>query len=1143
MTQPLHENTDLPLGGMTYDELFMPEKLAALDARFIAWLKDADPSCAATLVAYRAHADIDSKSLSTLLIQSAEYLEVFISALFSIEAPVRDLSMETLADNPIFNFKQNIVQRVVKRALKTEITESFSWFSDYLMSCDADVFNGDSERNLAVMALDAFANKDADTEHFQHIINWCVRAISTDEGRAFTKGWVSFKQPKKIDFEALVPVEPCEHDACDALQSPAPNLRHRDGFSLTDEGMSRRDVMSEIHYCVYCHKNDGDFCSTGFPVKKKEPELGLKENPLGELLTGCPLDEKISEMHALKRDGFSIAALAMIMIDNPMCPATGHRICNDCMKACIYQKQEPVDIPQVETRVLKDVLTLPWGVEIYDLLTRWNPLRQTQSVIQAYNGKKVLVMGMGPAGFTLAHYLLMDGFAVVGADGLKIEPLDEAWIKNPIKSYADLCENLDDRVTAGFGGVAEYGITVRWDKNYLKLIYLTLMRRHHFQAIGNVRFGGTVTIEDAWDLGFDHLAIAVGAGLPRELPIENSLAPGMRQANDFLMALQLTGAAKEVSLANLQVRLPAVVIGGGLTGVDAATEVQAYYLKQIEKIAQRYHTLLKTQALTSLRAQFNTHDLGILDEFLEHAALVEAERALAVKEHRKPDFIKLIHRFGGVSIVYRKRMQDAPAYRKNYEELSKAMEEGLFYIEHASPTAVMLDDAGDSCAIKCTNTLSQNEQIIPARTILVATGAKPNVAYAFEHRDALERAGFEYKRFASVNNILEEVTEARHVKSKDVAMFTSYDKNDKRVSFLGDTHQTFHGSVVKAIASAKRAHLAIKPVLAEINAHDLNDYDGFNKMITYRFTAQLVSTQRLSDHVLEMIVHAPQAASKYLPGQFYRVQNFETGALKIHDTLLQSEGVALMAAPVAGAPERLSFLIFEHGTSTRLFHTFKPGTPLALMGPSGVHTKIPDTQETFMMIGGQMAIAHLRATGAAMKAAGMRVVLVATLESSDDIICRDTMDSVCDEIVWVVGDVDLSDALRAYGAKDSVLVPLSDVSRIMVVGGSALLCTVKNIRGHWLDAAVSSQALWYASVYGTMQCMLKGVCAQCLQWQIDPVTGKRTKAVYTCSWQDQPFEKIDIENIDQRLGQNRMQERLSDLWLSHILNDEKINES
>ena len=79
-------------------------------------------------------------------------------------------------------------------------------------------------------------------------------------------------------------------------------------------------------------------------------------------------------MHELRREGDSIGALALVCIDNPMCPGTGHRICNDCMKGCIFQKQEPVNIPQIETGVLTDVLALPWGVEIYGLLTRWNPL-------------------------------------------------------------------------------------------------------------------------------------------------------------------------------------------------------------------------------------------------------------------------------------------------------------------------------------------------------------------------------------------------------------------------------------------------------------------------------------------------------------------------------------------------------------------------------------------------------------------------------------------------------------------------------------------------------------------------------------------------------------------------------------------------
>lgn len=43
------------------------------------------------------------------------------------------------------------------------------------------------------------------------------------------------------------------------------------------------------------------------------------------------------------------------------------------------------------------------------------------------------------------------------------------------------------------------------------------------------------------------------------------------------MALQLTGAARKDSLSNLQISLPAIVIGGGLTAIDTATETLAYY--------------------------------------------------------------------------------------------------------------------------------------------------------------------------------------------------------------------------------------------------------------------------------------------------------------------------------------------------------------------------------------------------------------------------------------------------------------------------------------------------------------------------------------------------------------------------------------
>jgi NADPH-dependent glutamate synthase beta subunit-like oxidoreductase len=187
--------------------------------------------------------------------------------------------------------------------------------------------------------------------------------------------------------------------------------------------MSRREVLGQTHYCLLCHEREKDSCSKGFFDDKTAT---FPKNPLGVALPGCPLDEKISEMHQLRREGDSIGPLALVCVDNPMCPGTGHRICNDCMKSCIYQKQEPVNIPQIETGVLTDVLHMPWGVEIYGLLTRWNPLNVRRRVLgSSLQREKGLIVGSGPAGYTSAHYLLNEGFGVVGIDGLKIEPLPE----------------------------------------------------------------------------------------------------------------------------------------------------------------------------------------------------------------------------------------------------------------------------------------------------------------------------------------------------------------------------------------------------------------------------------------------------------------------------------------------------------------------------------------------------------------------------------------------------------------------------------------------------------------------------------------------------------------------------------------------
>lgn len=1144
---------------------FQVQNLAELDQKFLTYLNDHDPLLNLSLIAYRhAPESLTALQISELLLAIAPVLESFIAEIFGIQTELQSAQAARHAELPILEFKKWFVQRRARRRLtQAETFESFAELDSWLSS---QLEKAESDRELAVANLGKryLATAANYPEQIEKLTRWCVRALTASEGKLAVKQWISFKLPQQTQHENLVPVrwlpELQRFEGAHAVP------HQREGFKLTDPRMNTREVLSEAHYCIYCHDHEGDYCSKGFPEKAGVSRL--KTDPLGVTLTGCPLDEKISEMNSLSRQGYIIAPLAMVMVDNPMCPVTGHRICNDCMKACIYQKQDPVNIPQIETHSLSSVLQLPWGVEIYDLLVRWNPLRCKQWLPKAYNGLKVLIAGQGPAGFTLAHHLLMEGFAVVGIEGLKIEPLPEALLTQPIRDYQQLTEELDARVMAGFGGVAEYGITVRWDKNFLKLIYLSLARRPYFQVFGAVRFGGTITVESAWELGFDHLAIAVGAGLPQALPIPHSLAVGMRQANDFLMALQLTGAAKAHSLTNLQVRLPAVVIGGGLTGIDTATEVQAYYLVQIEKILQRHELLVAALGERQIRESLDAPSLEILDEYLSHAQQLRAERARAASLGEPPNVQALLRSWGGVTVAYRRSLQESPAYTRNHEEVIKAFEEGILYAPGLEPVAVRVDKYQHVQALVCVQrtkeaagSVQENEVVLPARAIFVATGAQPNVAYEFEHRGHFQRVTnqiFQYQPHQQVDGELHAVTPAEHCKDVTFGAFTSYQQQDKRVSFIGDTHPVFHGSVVKAIASGMRTYPHIVNLFPNPAQGDVQEYAAFRAKMQDLLSARVLSVQRHRPNLVEISVRAPLAAKQYQAGQFFRVQNFETAAPVLGNTRLQTEAMAMLGAKVDAEAGTIKFLVSEYGASSRLFATLKVGDPLSVMGPTGAKTPIPKN-ETVMIIGERLGAIEMLSLAPVLKAAGNRVLYVACLQTADELFSQTALESCSDAILWVTasgekimpqrpqdcsysGDLETALSLYARGELSQGLpaIALETVNRVLIMGSTQLMREVQQARHSELKMHFSENTQFTASVHSTMQCMLKGVCAQCLQWQIDPVTKQRTKAVFACSWQAQPIDIIDIDNLDERLSQNHLQERLANLWLDYLFAEYEV---
>src|SRR5687768_12894191 len=721
--------------GIRFGDLYEREGLLRVDAAFLDFLGEVDAALRDKLVASRVKPPA-SREESDLLVALAPHVEDFLARLFCIEAEARALAERHNALAPLWSVKRLFVQRRAVHKVKPEALK------DYQPGPERD------ELQFARQVTDWLKDEPAHQQELEEAARYAAWATLTPQGKARHRTGVLFKTPHKLDFMRLIPVHTENRNGYQANVLDA--LRPREGFALTDQGTDLVGALDQANYCIWCHEQGKDSCSKG--LKEKAPSESFRKTVFGVPLAGCPLEEKISEFHMVKARGEALAALGIIAVDNPMAAATGHRICNDCMKSCIYQKQEPVDIPQAETRTLKDVLGLPWGFEIYALLTRWNPLNVRQPYPREASGRRVLIAGMGPAGIALAHHLMNDGHAVVGIDGLKIEPLppglsgvDAQGARVPffpVRDARELNEQLDRRVMAGFGGVAEYGITVRWDKNFLKVLRLLLERRREFAMVGGVRFGGTLTVDDAYAMGFDHVALAVGAGRPTVLDLPHGLARGVRAASDFLMALQLTGAAKPDSIANMQLRLPVVVVGGGLTAIDTATESLAYYPHQVEKFLSRYEALVAASSEAEVRSGWSADEEAIADEYLHHARAIRAERAEAQREERAPNLLSLLDRWGGVTIAYRRRLVDSPSYTLNHEEVEKALEEGIRFAENLTPKRVEVDRFGHARALtvaaRATDEaggVTEREVELPARTLLIAAGTQPNTVLARQAPD------------------------------------------------------------------------------------------------------------------------------------------------------------------------------------------------------------------------------------------------------------------------------------------------------------------------------------------------------------------------------------------------------------------------
>ena len=1166
--------------GFSFSDLYARAGLARLDAAFLQYLAQGDPALTTRLDAARARPDALTKKVeSELLIDLAPHVQDYVAALFGIEAEVEALSARHAELAPLYSIKRLFVQRRAMHSVKPDEAEGLD--AATLETRLASWFGQPFSELAFARAVSTWLKDEArHGEQIEAALQYAAWASQTVAGKKKHRDGVLFKAPAKLDFLHLVPLHTGTTGGYAVHTLEYAQLRRREGFALTDAGTDLSGALDQANYCIWCHEQGKDSCSTGLREKAvnapaaHSPAPAFKKNAFGVTQAGCPLEEKISEFHKLKAGGYAIGALAVICVDNPLVAATGHRICNDCMKSCIYQKQEPVNIPQSETRTLKDVLELPYGFEIYSLLTRWNPLDLRRPLPRPASGKRVLIAGMGPAGFGLAHHLMNDGHAVAGIDGLKIEPLPaelcgvgvggERLPFAPIRDVRDICENLSERVMAGFGGVAEYGITVRWDKNFLKVIRLLLERRSEFALFGGVRFGGTLTVEDAAALGFDHLALCMGAGKPTVLDIPNGLARGVRAASDFLMALQLTGAAKADSIANMQLRLPVVVVGGGLTAVDTATESLAYYLVQVEKFLVRFELLAAEIGEDALRAKWDDQEREIAEEFLAHARAIREERMIAARESRAPRLIELLRHWGGVTIAYRRRLIDSPSYTLNHEEVEKALEEGIAFAECLSPLAVDVDNYG---AVKGMRFTLQRlgaegkweagaEHWLPAHTIFVAAGTQPNTVLAREHPGHFELDG---KYFHACGEDGAPVKPDHSLsKPAQARVLLSQLQDGRFISFFGDLHPSYFGNVVKAMGSAKQGYPVVSRVLAQHPPRSPLDDAAFFAALRRELSASVHRVERLTPTIVEVMIKAPMAARKFRPGQFFRLQNFETlapivGAGK-ERTRLQMEGLALTGAWVDANAGLVSTIVLEMGGSSDLCALLKPGEPVVLMGPTGTPTHIA-ANETVILAGGGLGNAVLFSIGQALRAAGSKVLYFAGYKKAIDRYKVADIEAAADVVIWCCDEepgFDLANgrtrpqdrsfvgnivqAMDAYAESrlGAPSIRMDDADRIIAIGSDRMMAALGRARHDVLKPHLKPHHFAIGSINSPMQCMMKEICAQCLQPQCDPQTG-RTSYVFSCSNQDQELDRVDFGALSERLRQNSLQEKLTAQWIARCL--------
>jgi NAD(P)H-flavin reductase len=187
----------------------------------------------------------------------------------------------------------------------------------------------------------------------------------------------------------------------------------------------------------------------------------------------------------------------------------------------------------------------------------------------------------------------------------------------------------------------------------------------------------------------------------------------------------------------------------------------------------------------------------------------------------------------------------------------------------------------------------------------------------------------------------------------------------------------------------------------------------------------------------------------------------------------------------------------------------------------------------------------------AFKDQGGKVIYFAGYKKKEDFYKREEIEAHTDIVVYSVDAGEPIEAIRpqdksfvgniiqamvAYAKGDlgEVPIPLHEAARIIAIGSDRMMNAVSQQRHSTLKPYLNEKHVGVASINSPMQCMMKAVCAQCLQRHVDPESGKES-FVFSCVNQDQLMDHVDFSNLNARLKQNSVLEKITNSWLSYLI--------